>query len=239
MNGFLILDKPVGPSSAYALNGVKRLLPRGTKIGHAGTLDPLASGVLVALIGKATKLSDRVMGLAKQYEATIRLGATSATDDAEGPLTPYETVVVPDEAMVRATLERFVGSIEQMPPAYSALKIAGRRACDRTRDGETVVLKPRTIRIDAIAMLSYAWPDVSVRIDCGKGTYVRACARNIGAALGAGGYLSALRRTRVGPFSADRGVTKEQLIADGVERFLLPVETVDSMDARSGHPERA
>jgi tRNA pseudouridine55 synthase len=212
---------------------VKRLLPRGTKIGHAGTLDPLASGVLVALIGKGTKLSDRVMGLPKQYEASIRLGASSATDDAEGPLTRCERFAVPDEATVRAALSRFVGSIEQMPPAFSALKVGGRRACDRTRDGETVVLKPRTIRIDSIELLSYAWPDVAIRMDCGKGTYVRSLARDVGAALGMGGYLSALRRTRVGPFTAARGATKEQLIADGVEQFLLPLDVIEIGAPRS------
>ena len=227
LNGFLILDKPVGPSSAYAIGGVKRLIPRGTKIGHAGTLDPLASGVLVTLIGKATKQSDRVMTFAKQYEATITFGATSATDDAEGPFETFPNPASPPtEGRVLEMLKRFEGHIEQMPPAFSALKIAGKRACDRTRDGEVVVLKPRIIRIDRTELVSYAFPQLSIRVDCGKGTYIRSLARDIGATLGVGGYLSALRRTAVGPFTVERGAALEQLKSDGVEKWLIPIEQV-------------
>lgn len=225
MNGFLILDKPLGLSSAAMLNRVKRLLPRGTKIGHAGTLDPLASGVLVAMIGRATKQCETVMGQPKQYDATIRLGATSATDDAEGPITQHVLPGPPPPAeTIDATLARFVGSIEQLPPAFSAIKVGGRRACDRVRDGQQVELKPRTIRIDAIERLAYAWPDLSIRIDCGRGTYVRSIARDVGVALGVGGgYLAGLRRTRVGDFRIDRAASLEMLERDGVEAHLLPL----------------
>lgn len=224
LDGFLILDKPIGPSSAQMLNRVKRLLSRGTKIGHAGTLDPLASGVLVALVGKATKQSDRVMGMAKQYEATVRLGATSATDDAEGPILASPPAAQPPSSSdVEQVLAGFIGTIEQMPPAFSALKIAGKRACDRARDGQAVVLQPRMIRIDRIELLSYGYPELSIRIDCGKGTYVRSLARDIGEKLGVGGYLSALRRTQVGEFTIERGATYEALERDGVEKWLLPL----------------
>lgn len=228
MNGFLILDKPLGLSSAAMLNRVKRMLPRGTKIGHAGTLDPLASGVLVAMIGKATKQCETVMGQPKQYEATITLGATSATDDAEGPLTPVEVAAPPTQAEIDEVLKRFVGVIEQLPPAFSAIKVGGRRACDRVRDGQAVELKPRPIRIDAIDVLSYAWPDLSIRMDCGRGTYVRSVARDVGGAIGTGGYLSGLRRTRVGDFRAEAAATLEALTEQGVERFLIPLPTSQS-----------
>ena len=223
-DGFLILDKPIGPSSSQMLNRVKRLLPRGTKLGHAGTLDPLASGVLVALVGKATKQSDRVMGSPKQYEATVRLGATSATDDAEGPIQESPLAAShPDAIALEAAVAKFIGTIEQMPPAFSALKIAGKRACDRVRAGETVVLKPRMIRIDQIKLLWYAWPDLSIRIDCGKGTYIRSLARDIGESLGVGGYMSGLRRTKVGEFTIARAATLEALERDGITKWLLPV----------------
>lgn len=228
LDGFLILDKPLGLSSASALNRAKRALPRGTKIGHAGTLDPLASGVLVAMVGKCTKLCERVMGQPKRYEATVTLGATSATDDAEGPITPVDVATPPTRAQVEEALQKFVGTIEQLPPTFSAMKIGGKRACDRTRDGETVVLQPRQVRIDAIAVVAYAWPELKIVIDCGRGTYVRSVARDLGAALGVGGYLSALRRTRVGPFDLGRAATLEALAERGVEAFLLPASTVDA-----------
>lgn len=226
---FLVLDKPLGLSSAAALNRVKRRLPRGTKLGHAGTLDPLATGVLVCLVGKATKRSDAVMGMPKQYEGVVRLGATSATDDAEGPIEPCDGAM-PTRDDAERSLQKFVGQIEQMPPAFSALKIDGRRACDRVRDGQTIELKPRIIRIDAIALLDFAPPDLRIRVDCGKGTYIRSLARDIGTALGTGGYLAELRRTRVGPFDLTRSATLEALEQDGIDRFLIPAADVKPGD---------
>lgn len=227
-DGFLNLDKPLGLTSAHLLNKVKRLLPRGTKLGHAGTLDPLASGVLVAMVGRCTKLCERVMGQPKQYRAVIRLGATSATDDAEGPITPLDPPPVPPTIeQVDAAIARFLGTIEQMPPAFSALKVGGKRACDRVRAGEVVELKPRPIRIDSISRLDYAWPDLTILVDCGRGTYIRSLARDIGAALGSGGYLAGLVRTRVGGFRIEEAVSLETLTEQGVEPFLLPGDSVD------------
>lgn len=224
-DGFLNLHKPLGLSSAHLLNKVKRLLPRGTKLGHAGTLDPLASGVLVAMVGKYTKLCERVMGQPKQYRAVIRLGATSATDDAEGPITPFEShVTPPTPEQVDQVLLRFLGTIEQLPPAFSALKVGGKRACDRVRAGETVELKPRPIRIDAIARIDYVWPDLSILVDCGRGTYIRSLARDIGGALGVGGYLAGLERTRVGAFRIEESVSLETLVEQGVDGFLVDLE---------------
>lgn len=228
LDGFLVLDKPLGLSSAAALNRVKRFLPRGTKIGHAGTLDPLATGVLVALIGRCTKLCERVMGLAKQYEAIITLGATSATDDAEGPIIPADSIEqLPTLDEVDRELKKLVGLVQQLPPAFSAMKVGGRRACDRVRDGQVVTLQPRIVRIDRIEIIGFAWPELRLKIDCGRGTYVRSIARDVGAMLGVGGYLSGLRRTRVGPFDVSASATLEQLAERGVESFLLPSTVVE------------
>jgi tRNA pseudouridine55 synthase len=225
----LALNKSLGVSSAHALNQLKRLFPRGTKIGHAGTLDPLATGVLVVLLGRATKLSDRLMAGDKGYVGTIRLGATSATDDAEGPIVASENATPVQESALRAALATFVGEIQQKAPAISALKIAGKRASDRVRAGETIELKVRTIRIDRIELKSYAWPEATIEVACGKGTYIRSIARDVGEALGVGGYLSALMRTRVGPITLQQSATLEQLTEKGVEPFLIDAEKVASL----------
>jgi tRNA pseudouridine55 synthase len=198
LNGLLIIDKPAGITSAAAVNRVKRLLPRGTKIGHAGTLDPFATGVLVLLVGKATKQCEALMNQPKQYEATIKLGATTETDDPETPEQVRADATPVDRAAIEKILPRFIGPIQQTPPVYSALKIDGMRACDRTRAGEQIEMKPRTVQVYGIAMLRYEWPELELRIDCGRGTYIRSLARDIGAELGVGGYLLKLRRTRVG-----------------------------------------
>jgi tRNA pseudouridine55 synthase len=223
MEGVINLDKPAGLSSARLVDAVKRLLPRGTKVGHAGTLDPFATGVLLVLVGRATKACERLMDAPKQYEATVKLGATTATDDPESPEVPAAPHEPPAAAAVSAAVPRFVGDILQRPPAYSAMKVHGRRAYDLARRGNPVELEPRPVRVYGIDVLAYDWPLLRLRIDCGRGTYVRAVARDLGAALGTGGYLTQLRRTRVGPFGADDAVTIERLKADGVAPFLRPV----------------
>src|SRR5256885_16305974 len=152
MNGIILLDKPAGISSAGAVNSVKRVLPRKTKIGHAGTLDPFATGLLVLLVGNATKRCEALMNQPKQYDTTVRFGATTETDDPESPPQPIEGASPPTLGFVQDALKRFIGNIEQTPPAYSALKIAGKRACDRIRQGETVEIKPRTVRIYDIVL---------------------------------------------------------------------------------------
>jgi tRNA pseudouridine55 synthase len=225
LEGVLNLDKPAGRSSAYVVNGVKRLLPRGTKIGHAGTLDPFATGVLLLLVGKSTKLCERLMDEPKQYEATVKLGGTTPTEDPESPETPTRGAAPVPLETVRAALAPLVGEILQRPPAFSALKVGGRRAYDLARGGQTVELAPRRVRVYGIELLGYEWPFVSLRIDCGRGTYVRAIARDLGEALGVGGYLTELRRTRVGPFEAIDAVTTERLQADGVAPHLRKFDT--------------
>lgn len=220
--GVINLDKPPGLTSARVVGVVKRLLPRGTKIGHAGTLDPFATGVLLLLVGRATKACERLMDAPKQYEATVKFGATTATDDPESPEVPATPISPPPTAAVVAAAQKLVGDILQRPPAFSAMKVDGRRAYDLARKGKLVELEPRPVRVYAIDLLQYAWPLLTLRIDCGRGTYVRAIARDLGAALGTGGYLVRLRRTRVGPFTVEDAVTLDQLKDAGPMEYLLP-----------------
>ena len=244
MLGVVNLDKPIGPTS-HDMVGLMRRLTGIRRIGHAGTLDPLASGVLPILVGAATRFSEELSGSSKRYDATIRLGQRSLTDDAEGPLSPGSRP--PDEARIRTALTAFLGPIDQMPPAFSARKVGGRRAHRAARAGEPLVLEARRVRIDAIDILKVASGDATtdVRIDlrCGPGTYVRSLARDLGEALGCGGHLAALRRTEAAGLRADDAVTPdtlERLAADGrlaeallpVERLLrLPTVTLDDASA--------
>lgn len=220
MNGLLVIDKPSGMTSRDAVNRVQRWFPRGAKIGHTGTLDPLATGVLVVCVGQATRLADYVQAMGKSYASRFRLGATSTTDDADGEATEVSNAMPPSSEAVGAALTRFVGVIEQLPPSVSALKVSGRRAHDLVRQGKAVELAPRPVRIDAVRVLGYEWPWLDVEVDCGKGTYIRSIARDLGAALGCGGLVQTLRRTRVGPFAAEQGVS---LDADPSSVTLRPM----------------
>jgi tRNA pseudouridine55 synthase len=206
MNGLLVIDKPTGMTSRDVVNRVQRWFPRKTKIGHTGTLDPLATGVLVICIGAATRLADYVQAMGKSYSSCFRLGATSTTGDADGEITETPNAVPPTREQIDEALASFVGMIEQVPPAVSALKLEGRRAHDLARKGEPVRLAARPVRVDAIRVIGYDWPWLDVEVDCGKGTYIRSIARDLGAKLGCGGLVQTLRRTRVGPFTADQGV---------------------------------
>ena len=227
IEGIINLDKPPGLSSARCVACVKRLLPRGTKIGHAGTLDPFATGVLLLLVGRATRQCEALMNEPKQYEATIKLGANTATDDPESPEETIAHAGPVPRGHVDAMLPNFVGAIQQRPPAFSAMKVGGRRAYDLARKGHDVELAPRTVHVYRIELLSYAWPLLSLRIDCGRGTYVRAIARDLGAALGVGGYLTALRRTAVGPFRADQAIALDEIReSSGIPPLLHPVASI-------------
>ena len=198
MNGLFVLDKPAGITSAAAVNRIKRLLPRGAKIGHAGTLDPFATGVLLLLIGKATKVSEMLMDQPKGYEATIKLGGTTPTDDPESAEIRTPDVKEPSRNEIEAAISKLVGQVSQKPPTFSALKLSGRPAYELARRGKPVDLKPRTVRIDRIDLLACQWPYLNVRVECGRGTYIRAIARDLGEILKTGGYLTTLRRTRIG-----------------------------------------
>jgi len=227
MNGFLVVDKPAGMTSRDVVNRAQFWFPRRTKIGHTGTLDPLATGVLVLCIGAATKLADRVQAMPKQYDARIRLGATSNTDDADGEVVESPTAPIPTLAMIESAIPAFVGTIQQLPPQFSALKVQGQRAYDLARRGADVPLQPRPVRVDSILLHGFNWPSLDLRIDCGKGTYIRSIARDLGAVLGVGGLVQTLRRTLVGPFAAERGI---QLDAPAHEAKAALV-SIDSIGA--------
>jgi len=221
MAGLLVVDKPLGWSSMDVVRHVRKAAGF-VKTGHAGTLDPLATGVVVCLIGKATKAVDRVMGMSKVYETDIDLSALTPTDDREGEREEVEVETPPSEAEVRAALLPFVGDIEQVPPRFSAVHVDGKRAYKLARKGEEVVLEARPVRIDSIDLVAYAWPIVTLRIVCGKGMYVRSLARDLGTSLGTGGHLHGLRRTAVGPYDLERAV--------GSDRLLMPIGQADLLE---------
>jgi tRNA pseudouridine55 synthase len=212
VSGWIILDKPVGVTSTHAVSRVRRLFD-AQKAGHAGTLDPLASGVLPLALGEATKTVPYVMDGEKRYLFTVRWGIETSTDDTEGE--PVATSDVrPDEDAILAVLPQFVGTIEQVPPAFSAKKVDGERAYDLARDGEVVELEPSTITVHDLAYLGSPDADRALfEAHCGKGTYVRAIARDLGRALGTCGHVTSLRRTQVGPFDEHGTVTLDQLEA--------------------------
>lgn len=208
--GLLVIDKPLGPTSMDVCRRIRwRLVqggaPKRVKVGHGGTLDPLATGVLVVMVGKATKLCERVMAGTKVYVAEIDLSCFSSTDDQEGEKAEVAVAVAPSRAAVDAACVRFVGAaVMQTPPAYSAMKVDGERAYDMARRGEDVKLAARPVRIDRVEVKAYAWPLLTVEVECGKGTYIRSLARDIGGVLGTGGCLRSLRRTRVGEWGIER-----------------------------------
>jgi tRNA pseudouridine55 synthase len=240
LDGLLVLDKPGGITSREAVDRALRWFPRGTKIGHTGTLDPLATGVLVLCLGGATRFAEYVQRMSKTYRSTFRLGARSDTDDAQGTVRPGSVTAPPDEGAVRAALTRFVGLLAQVPPAYSAAHVSGRRAHELARKGQEVRLEARPVRVYGIAVLAYAYPVLEVEVHCGKGTYIRSLARDLGEALGCGGYVQVLRRTRVGPFSADDAVPLSATAAEALARLEpaqraleeLPRVTLAEGDAR-------
>lgn len=200
-NGVIVVNKPAGMTSHDVVDYFRRKLNK-KKIGHAGTLDPLATGVLIILVGDATKKQSEFMHQEKEYEATVILGATSDTDDAEGKITGYEirNSYEYTKDRVEKILQRFIGEIKQVPPAYSAIKIKGKKAYELARKGMVLNLRPREIVIKNIELLDYKWPELKIKIVCGSGTYIRALARDIGKELECGGYLKELIRTRSGIF---------------------------------------
>lgn len=204
----LCIDKPLGWTSFDAVKRLRGALSRRLglkkiKVGHAGTLDPLATGVMIICTGRATKRIDELQAGVKEYIATIALGATTPSFDLETEIdATYPTAHITEE-LVREVLGRFIGSIEQIPPAYSACKIDGRRAYDLARKGREVQLKAKTLVIDEIELLSFSPEEITIRTLCSKGTYIRALARDIGQALDSGAHLTALRRTRVGDITID------------------------------------
>jgi tRNA pseudouridine55 synthase len=213
-SGLVVVDKPAGLTSHDVVSRIRRLA--GTrKIGHAGTLDPMATGVLVLGIERATRLLGHLMLTEKAYDATIRLGQATSTDDAEGDLVAQHSTAGLDEADVRAALAGFVGNIEQVPTAVSAIKVDGKRAYQRVREGEQVELAARRVVVHELTVhevtVGQDLVDVRISVRCSSGTYIRAIARDLGRELGVGGHLVALRRTAVGPFTLARAHTLDTL----------------------------
>jgi tRNA pseudouridine55 synthase len=248
VHGWIVLDKPIGMTSTHAVAVIKRLFA-AKRAGHAGTLDPLASGCLPIALGEATKTVPFVVDSRKTYLFTIRWGEERDTDDAEGRVVATSDER-PDAAAIEAHLTRFTGTIEQVPPRFSAVKIAGERAYDLARDGEAVELAPRAVEIHRLELVSMPDRDHAVlAAECGKGTYVRALARDLGRLLGVYGHVSALRRNRVGPFSESDMISLEPLeslchraaAGEGhLADILLPVETaLDDIPALAVSPADA
>jgi tRNA pseudouridine55 synthase len=251
IHGWVILDKPITLSSTAAVSRVRRLFD-ARKAGHAGTLDPLATGVLAIALGEATKTVPYVMEGEKLYRFTARWGEARDTDDAEGQVVARSDVR-PTEAAIQAQLPRFTGEIWQVPPAFSAIKVKGERAYDLAREGEEVSLSPRTVSIHSAQLVAVPDPDHAVfELACGKGSYVRAWVRDVAQALDTCGHVAELRRLRVGPFSIEAAISLEKLEALGHSpaalEHLRPIATAldgipalavtgqDSMRLRSGNP---
>ena len=234
LDGILVIDKPIGPTS-HDVVGLVRRLAATKRVGHGGTLDPFASGVLPLFLGRGTRVVEFHMGDRKRYRATVCFGASSTTDDLEGVLTP-SSGAPPSRADVEGALPGLTGPISQRPPAYSAIKVGGRRAYAMARAGETVTLAERQVTIHALELLSWddrdpQRPIVVLDVACSAGTYIRALARDLGERLGSGAYLGALRRTEAGPFPEADALSLDVVRAAAADdpaaiaRLLLPIDT--------------
>jgi tRNA pseudouridine55 synthase len=227
MQGLLLVDKPAGWTSFDVVNYVRRIVanaegkkPKNTKVGHTGTLDPFATGLLVLLIGKEyTRRAGELAKLDKTYELTMRLGETSTTGDPEGEVTIVSDTA-PDQTAILEALKQFRGPIEQVPPAYSAIKVDGQRAYKLARAGKAVVLEARPVTIHRLELIEYVYPEVKLVADVSSGTYIRTLSEDIGAVLGTGAYTSRLRRLQVGTFNSADAATVEDLDADKIAMLL-------------------
>jgi tRNA pseudouridine55 synthase len=231
MDAVLVIDKPVGPTSFDVVRRIRRAA--GTRrVGHGGTLDPAASGVLPVCLGEATKLAQFLLDADKQYDFTVCFGVETDTDDAAGTVTARSDTAAVDEAAVRAALTPFRGAITQVPPSYSALKRAGRPLYDYARSGEPVAAAPRPVVVHELELVSFAGPAAAAfTLRCSKGTYVRALARDLGRALAVGGHVTALRRTRSGPFSLLEARPLDEVVAALAAGDVAALPLVEPADA--------
>jgi tRNA pseudouridine55 synthase len=221
MFGLLNINKPKGLTSRDVVNRVQRIV-RGVKVGHAGTLDPLATGVLVVGMGPATRLVEYVQRMRKRYLGTFLLGRTSDTEDVEGDVVVLDTPPRPTREQIEAVLPDFVGEISQLPPAFSALKVQGRRAYDLARRGEQVKLEPRSVAVHDVQLRRYDYPQLCLEIECGSGTYIRSLGRDLAEQLGTSAVMAALERTAIGDFRIERASTLDQINAETISQHLLP-----------------
>ncbi|HUW81898.1 MAG TPA: tRNA pseudouridine(55) synthase TruB [Phycisphaerae bacterium] len=233
MDGVINLYKPTGVSSARHAYRLRPIV--GTrKVGHAGSLDPFADGVLVVAIGRATKLVERLMGLPKLYRTTLRLGVTNATLDPEQPFEPVPVATPPSSQRLAEVLGHFVGLIDQVPPPFSAVKVGGRPAYKMAARGEQVRLDPRQVRIYQIELLGYDYPNIELQVRCGRGTYIRSLARDVGSALGTGACCQTLTRLAVGPFHLDLSVRLDQTDPPQVRAKVIGLEEASRLLADYG-----
>ncbi|MAX27458.1 MAG: tRNA pseudouridine(55) synthase TruB [Phycisphaeraceae bacterium] len=224
-NGLLIVDKPIGWSSMDVIRRIRRATNR-CKAGHAGTLDPLATGVVVCCLGKATKLVDQLMAGTKVYTTKVDLSAFTQTDDLEGEREEVSIDTPPTQLQVLNAVEQLTGEIQQIPPMYSAIHINGQRAYKLARKGQTVEIEPRTVMVHAIRLLDYQWPYAELEITCGKGTYIRSIARDLGKLLNTGGHCATLRRTTVGPYTLEQAIPGSRLDEPITQADLIPVDEI-------------
>jgi tRNA pseudouridine55 synthase len=239
MSGFLLINKPIRPTSHDIVDRVRRMTGE-KRVGHAGTLDPFASGLLIVGVGReATREFVKLVGLDKHYRATLRLGATSDTDDRTGLVATCDSGFTIKESDIDRVLKNFTGKIQQLPPVYSAKKIKGKKMYQLAREGKTFERQPVEVEIYSIAVVNYSLPptpySLVLDIHCSSGTYIRALARDIGEALGCGAYLEELERTAIGPFMLDGSVKADELNKDNWEKHLLSSADVI---ARSEQGER-
>lgn len=225
LDGLVNLYKPVGRSSAQYVYRLRPILGI-RKVGHAGTLDPFADGVLLACIGKATKLVERLMDLPKKYHTTLRLGVTNASFDTEHPFESFPNAVIPGRALVEAAAAALLGEIQQAPPAFSAMRVGGVFSYKLAKKGKAPELAARPVRIYEISVGRFEYPHLELTISCGRGTYIRAIARDLGESLGCGAVCEDLTRLAVGPFTSTQGIRLESTSPQTVRDSILPIKTI-------------
>ncbi|MBT7736176.1 tRNA pseudouridine(55) synthase TruB, partial [Candidatus Peregrinibacteria bacterium] len=225
MNGFLFIDKPKGLTSFDLVREVRKISGE-RKVGHSGTLDPLATGLMILALGEGTKLLEFLIGHGKEYEVSAHFGYVSDTYDAEGELVKVDTDKIVDEYLIEDVIkEKFIGKINQVPPKYSALKINGKKAYELAREGKDVEMKSREVAVEEFSLLEYSWPIVKFKIRCSSGTYIRSLVHDLGNELICGGYVEELRRNSVGEFSLEESVKLESL-GNNFEQSLVSVDQV-------------
>ncbi len=229
MNGYLLINKPPNWTSFDVVAKTRNIAKQATgdkkfKVGHAGTLDPMATGLLIVLLGRATKQQDGFMKLDKTYRAEITFGSSSSTYDAEGELSVVDKNTQLSKSEVKEAVDKFTGKIEQIPPIHSAIKIDGQRAYKLAREGKKVELKARKVEIYSSKILSFMWPKVALEAEVSSGTYIRSLANDIGADLSVGGYLSGLIRTSIGEFNLADAVEMIDINPENISSLLIPVK---------------
>lgn len=223
LSGILIINKPAGPTSHDIVDEIRKIT--GIKqVGHAGTLDPFAKGVLIILVGKATKSQSRFMAMPKTYLATLRLGAVSDTYDKTGNINILDTRLPTSESEVQNILKTFTGEINQTPPAFSAIKVKGKKAYELARKGVKPKLKPRKVKIYDIKLLKYKWPRLKIEVKCGKGTYIRSLTHDTGQKLNCGAYLEKLTRMEIGKFNIKNSIKLKELRPNNWQKHLLKID---------------